>query len=218
MSLLFRHQTAETRGGFTLVELLVVIGIVGLLLALAVPVLSRGVKTAHETQCVSNLRHIGAANLAFAADNDGEIAAGGHWSNYWSLYQIREYLEGSSELDNFLEVLVCPTDTFKGWGNPAVGYQILRRSYGVNNFLRQGDNGKRLARIASPAKTVYAGDTGLSPTDSSWIGGSDPWISSVTLARHGGRINYVFLDGHVAGFETSSLYLGGDNHGIFTGE
>lgn len=207
--------------GFTLVELLVVIAIMAVLAALLIPAAGRVKTSAQEAKCISNLRQIGVANLAFGNDNNGEIAAGGHWTNYWSLYQIREYLEGSSELDNFLEIMVCPADGTEGWGDPRAGYEILRRSYGVNNFLTHAVNGitkgKTLVSIPHPAKTVYAGDTGLSPIESSWIVGANPWLGSVG-DRHQGRINYVFLDGHVAGFEAETLYPGGENNGVFTGK
>jgi prepilin-type processing-associated H-X9-DG protein len=206
-----------------LVELLVCIAIAAVLAALLLPVLSRGQAAANETKCVSNLRQIGAANLAFANDHDGTIAAGGHWTNYWWLYQIRDYLDGSADLDNYIGALVCPADKTQGRGNPPATYEVQRRSYGVNNFLTQTIfpgvvQGKKLVAVGFPAKTVYAGDTGLGPSDSNWVVGADPWLGSMREGRHKGRANYVFLDGHVAGFTVESLYPGGENHGIFTGQ
>ncbi len=68
---------ATPRDGFTLIELMVVIGIVVLLLALLMPAIQRVREAANRTVCVNHLSQIGKAILAFQAENDGAYPSGG---------------------------------------------------------------------------------------------------------------------------------------------
>jgi len=59
------------RKAFTLVELLVVIGVIALLLAILVPAIEKARKQARTAACQVNLRQWGTTLAAFAEDNDG---------------------------------------------------------------------------------------------------------------------------------------------------
>src|SRR5438876_987433 len=68
---------ARERNGFSLVELLVVIGIIALLLGLLMPALSGFRQRAREVQCQATLRNIGYAGQLHANDRRGRLPLGG---------------------------------------------------------------------------------------------------------------------------------------------
>jgi len=62
--------------GFTLLELLVVMAVLGVLAALLLPALSSARDAGRRAACVSNLRQVGIAVTAYAGDYDGRIPFG----------------------------------------------------------------------------------------------------------------------------------------------
>jgi prepilin-type N-terminal cleavage/methylation domain-containing protein/prepilin-type processing-associated H-X9-DG protein len=76
-------RTARTKG-FTLVELLVVIGIIALLISILLPSLNRARETANRVKCASNLRQIGQAIQLYSNENRGAFP--------------RTYFDGSGKL------------------------------------------------------------------------------------------------------------------------
>jgi prepilin-type processing-associated H-X9-DG protein len=62
-----RPRRRSSAAAFTLVELLVVIGIIALLVGILMPALNRAREAARTTQCLSNLRQIGLAAITYSA-------------------------------------------------------------------------------------------------------------------------------------------------------
>ena len=86
----------NTRFGFTLVELLVVIAVIAMLVSLLIPAVQSARASARRIQCVNNLRQIGLATANFASANNHlpPPTAGAQFENRGStLVLLLPYLE-----------------------------------------------------------------------------------------------------------------------------
>ncbi len=147
---------------FTLVELLVVIGILALLISMLLPALNKARQQANSVQCLSNLRQVGQIVHLYAAENQGRLPYnyiawpdGERKGAGWALMVGAGYLK-SSELhterikragggtaSNIFtnDVLTCPTAINEiKWGAQAVGAGTVKgrfRNSGELDFFRE---------------------------------------------------------------------------------
>lgn len=211
------------KSGFTLVELLAVIATVGILAAIIIPTVARVRESARSVQCLSNLRQLQLANIAYAAERpvgyvpilliDSENAGR---RTFW--YQNADYLgylpqnrvASTVNAQRLADSMQCPTA--RNLGN------TLDFTYGINAHGRGGEwvagtvRQIKKSEIQRPAQTLafadgldwqlYAdGATGYA-ADLELRTGS---VSHIVAYRHGGQTNLVYFDGHTARLPASAL-------------
>lgn len=157
--------------GFTLLELLVVIGIIAVLAALLLPALSRTTVKAKQTSCLNNLKQINLAVRVYADDFRDKVAAPpGFYASVEQWYRYKElvasYVGRSASPIRADKLFSCPADTFfysaSGYHSqgrcesPQTGYSsyIFNAGNLVGTNRYPGISGQSLAGVAEPSKTV----------------------------------------------------------------
>ncbi len=205
-----RHQASASRHrpdspsqrGFTLVEILVVLGVIIVLMGIAIPTLRSARLVSLNTLDRSQLRQLGVAHLAYQATNtdyfvDVGLPHGGYGNEAASFAEV---------LGRYTDdvIMKSPLDDSPHWPSEVGGEgrgvaedgtgPLRRTSYGMNNYLSRnyspmvalygpGHAADRVAKVRRPEQIVCflhmtgEGDFAVSdhPHIESWDAGDEPW-------------------------------------------
>jgi prepilin-type processing-associated H-X9-DG protein/prepilin-type N-terminal cleavage/methylation domain-containing protein len=224
-----KKDTSRNSCAFTLVELLMVITIIGILVALLMPALSRSKQKAQQIKCVSNLHQLGIGLQSFVADNHAYPSIIGPTSSEnpgWWASQLESGGFGNSKpFTNFIYAGVwrCPSApaTWPWPGSGKNGEPFISYGYNVfgvspapqgpnwlglhGNFIQgatsfpwhQGFAPVKESEVAAPAAMMTIGDSVVGDLRIIRLDWSYLDKYGRATARHQGRIDVVFCDGHV---------------------
>lgn len=185
--------------GFTLVELLVVIGIIAILIAISGSALQSAITYAQRTKCMSNLRQIGTALNTFAGDNNEQYPQTGLVVPLGSLDSGTGKASWMEQLDSYdggnHRLFICPSATFTSVND----YFLAAWAAYYANWMKYPTPAVNVLRVQNQGAMILAGDCtfGNSTTDAD---PDDAGVANLPFGGkpfHGGFYNFVFVDGHV---------------------
>jgi prepilin-type N-terminal cleavage/methylation domain-containing protein len=110
-----QFDNADFQSGFTLVELLVVIGIIALLIAILMPALSKARAASQETVCMNNLRQLCLGMHLYADSNQGFMALDGGTGDASGKESITLATVGTNSAGKSVSASLCWDDTALWW-------------------------------------------------------------------------------------------------------
>lgn len=199
--------------GFSQIELLTVIAVIGILAAILIPVVSKIRDNTMTVTCASNLRQVHAGMMGYAYDNSGYLPDVNlrdnerqRWMQWWQALNV--YM-GSNVESGFpaYKVQQCPAVN-------ELADDLLTRNdrtelpnYGMNYYLgRSGGNNNttpsgtqiKVAMISDPARIILAGDSSISVAGRSASAGLTPTTVALQGDKHPNGSNLLWVDGHVS--------------------
>jgi prepilin-type N-terminal cleavage/methylation domain-containing protein/prepilin-type processing-associated H-X9-DG protein len=211
-------------GGFTLIELMVVVALIGVLAAILLPALAKARTRAQAIFCLNNTRQLAAAWLLYADEHDGRYAynLGGsstslsspqHTLDNW----VNNYLTWDLDADNTNTVTItdaslgsytsraariyrCPSDNVLSSIQQREGWQGRVRSYSMNAMVGDaGEISKTGSNTNNRGYTQFFSDSSLAAVDRGEI--------FVFLDEHPDSINDGYFINKADGYYLNNAYV-----------
>lgn len=207
------------KAGFSLIDLIVVIAIIGILIAMLLPALANAKARQQRIHCIGNLHQLGIALQTVLSNNHGyPMYIGGRHEGWF--YQLE--VEGfgiSQPAQRFVEsgVWHCPTARWRA-AAPASEWHF---SYGYNAYgsLTVGNNTNSPGLHGhyvplSNTRSPIAESEVTAPADMIAIGESDyltftrnqQYDFDKFPVRHQSKVNVLFCDSHVESISSQILF------------
>ncbi len=207
-----RRLVRKSSAGFTLVEILVVIGIIALLIAILLPAITKARAQASTVKCLANERNLMTAMLAFAGDNENRLPYTG-WNSGANIQNWLYNCGASGKPSPFKESDVetgqlwkylnshssfrCPLDTGPWKPNTSEVMSSYVMNGAGSSFGNNGNVGNSMLQYSPTAILFW--ETPLSVG----VGGGGTFNDGVNFpyegitARHAEGTTVGFVDGHV---------------------
>lgn len=184
---LLNNEEAANMKKFTLIELLVVVAIIGILVSLVLPALSKARRASQLSVSLNNMRQINMAVSMYALDHEDQLMPAQYGNITWDDY-ISEYLginmtdadkdSATPTYHGGFKIYACPLDSFDR--GQAGGQERYVRTYQVNAFndavnevifSRDGttDESIKLLDLNAPSDTILLNEMAK---DNNRIGGT----------------------------------------------
>lgn len=221
--------------GFTLVELLVVVGIIALLISILLPTLASVRVAANRTASASNMRQIGLAISMYCDDNKGRFPStthGGSSASSW-IYLLERYVTQNGGAGVIDKVRIDPADPLADQRRANGGTSYILNEYIAvpleDPFGGVIEDYTQRNRIRKPSEAVIVFESASNSTNEfgdhthsrSWFDPAAPvdarWnavLADIAPDRHAtrrlnsrtkGHTNFLFLDAHVEPIEAAQV-------------
>lgn len=222
-----------TRTAFTLVELLVVVGIIAVLISIALGALRSARRQANLVVCQNNLRQLIACAMTYASDNEGQLpycnwSNGGFgdtnaYSHGWLFSTNASWDQSHPPADAIQtgvlwpynkspQIYHCPFDPPEGWtGSHCLTSYLMNGAQGGYGRIGYGVTknvpGLTLHRFKQPSQSVilWEADESGATSGAPWNDGSSFPPETGLADRHYLGANVGFLDGHTEWWRVSEF-------------